>query len=267
MSREIPNQHRPLLSIAVIARNEIDRIPALLDSVSFADEVVVVDSGSTDGTVELCRAAGARVEHRDWLGYAAQKQVALELANGAWVLNLDADEALSPKAADEVLSAVRNAGPDVAAYSMPRMSRYLNRWIRHGGWYPDRKVRLVRRGAGRWVGDGIHERLEVTARVEHLTHPILHYVYRGISDQIQTIDRFSTIAAEHRGRPGSTWYLLAGLFHAVGKFLECAVWKAGLLDGLPGLVIAVNSSFYVFLKHAKAWERGLSRDKDSVNAP
>ncbi|MCA1960274.1 MAG: glycosyltransferase family 2 protein [Desulfomonile sp.] len=262
MSNDISTQDRPLLSIAVIAKNEADRIGRLLQSVSFADEVVVVDSGSTDGTVELCKTAGARVECREWQGYAAQKQLAMELTTGRWVLSLDADEALSPEAAEEIGSAIRSAAGDVTGFSMPRLSRYLNRWIRHGGWYPDRKLRLVRRGAGRWMGDGIHERLEVAGRVEQLRHPILHYVYRSISDQVQTIDRFSSVAANHRVRPGSAWYLVLGVFHAIGKFFECAVWKAGLLDGLPGLVIAVNSSFYVFLKHAKAWERGLSEDAD-----
>lgn len=263
MTSDIANHERPLLSIAVIAKNEADRIGRLLDSATFADEVVVVDSGSTDRTVELCRAAGARVEQEEWRGYAAQKERAMQLTVGQWVLNLDADEALSPEAANEIRAAIDKAAPDVAGFSMPRLSRYLNRWIRHGGWYPDRKVRLVRRNKGHWVGDGIHERLEVSGRVEQLTHPILHYVYRNISDQVQTIERFSTVAANQRQEPASSWYLVLGVFHAVGKFLECAVWKAGLLDGLPGLVIAMNSSFYVFLKHAKAWERGLGRDTET----
>jgi glycosyltransferase involved in cell wall biosynthesis len=252
---------RPLLSVAVIARNESDRVGGLLDSVSIADEVVFVDSGSTDGTIDICRRLGARVIEQDWLGYAKQKQLAMEQAQGEWILSLDADELLSPEAAEEILQAVRTAGPEVAAFSIPRLSRYLNRWIRHGGWYPDRKIRLVRRGRGRWVGDGIHERLEASGAVHNLKNPLLHYVYRDISDQVRTINRFSTVFADNRSRPGSLGYLLFGVFHAAGKFLECAIWKLGLLDGLPGLVIAVNSAFYVFLKHAKAWERGLPTDE------
>jgi len=251
----------PLLSVAVITKNEEDRIGRLLRSVSFSDEVVVVDSGSTDGTVEICRSSGAHVIHHDWLGYSAQKQLALETARGQWILSLDADEAVSEELAREILQAIRDADPVVGGYSMPRMSRYLNRWIRHGGWYPDRKVRLVRKGRGRWVGDGLHEKLEVDGSIAELEHPLLHYVYRGISDQLRTINQFSTVFAQECRTPASWAYVVWGLFHAVGKFLECAIWKLGLLDGLPGLVIAVNSSFYVFLKHAKAWEKGLPEEE------
>ncbi len=261
MNRHAIHPVSPLLSVAVIAKNEEDRIGRLLKSTSFTDEVVVVDSGSSDGTVEICRSSGARVVHHDWMGYAAQKQLALETARGQWILNLDADEAISEDLAAEILQAIRNADPAVGGFSIPRLSRYLNRWIRHGGWYPDRKVRLVRKGHGRWVGDGLHERLEVDGSIIELKHPLLHYVYRNISDQLRTIDQFSTVFADQCGTPASRSYVVLGLFHAVGKFLECAVWKLGFLDGLPGLVIAVNSSFYVFLKHAKAWEKCLPEEE------
>ncbi len=250
----------PLLSLVVITKNEADRIEELLNTVSIADEVVVVDSGSSDNTVELCRSRAARVIHHDWHGYVLQKQFALEMAQGEWVLNLDADEALSEEAAGEILTAIRSAGSDIGGFSMPRLSRYLKRWVRHGGWYPDRKMRLVRRGHGRWVGDGLHEKLLVTGTVKRLEHPILHYVYRDISDQVSTINRFSTVSADCRKASASKGYVLLGVLHAIGKFLECALWKRGILDGVPGIVIAVNSAFYVFLKHAKAWERGLAGD-------
>lgn len=267
MTTSDPHGEHALLTVSVIAKNEADRIGKLLASLSVANEIVVVDSGSTDDTVEICRRWGARVVHHEWQGYVAQKQIALDLATGAWVLNLDADEALSEESSREILSAIRNAPADVVAFSLPRLSRYLNRWIRHGGWYPDRKVRLVRRGCGKWVGDGLHERLEVEGRVQDLQHPILHYVYRDMSDQVRTMNRFSTVTAEHRDRAASGFYVLMGLVHAVGKFLECAVWKRGILDGVPGLVIAMNSSFYVFLKHAKAWEKGLPNDTSDELPP
>jgi glycosyltransferase involved in cell wall biosynthesis len=257
-------RHDPLLSLVVIAKNEADRIPMLLQSTACCDEVIVVDSGSTDATPEICRAAGARVVHHEWTGYVRQKQIALETARGEWILNLDADEALSGESQEEILHAIAHAESDVHGFSMPRLSRYLNRWIRHGGWYPDRKVRLVRRGHGQWVGDGLHEKLEVSGSIQKLKHPLLHFVYRDIMDQIKTINRFSSVTAEHRSTAASGLYVILGLFHAAGKFLECAVWKLGVLDGIPGIVIAMNSAFYVFLKHAKAWEKGLAHEQTTT---
>ncbi|MGC8905830.1 MAG: glycosyltransferase family 2 protein [Desulfomonilaceae bacterium] len=252
----------PTLSVAVIAKNEADRIGRLLDSVAIADEVVVVDSGSTDGTIELCEERGARVVFVEWQGYARQKQVAMELARGEWVLNLDADEALSPDLAQEILKALERPDPAVKGFSMPRLSRYLGRWIWRGGWYPDRKVRLVRKGCGRWTGDGLHERLEVDGIVRELRHPLFHFVYRDISDQVRTINNFSSVFVQCLRRPASSLSVWFGLLHAFGKFFECAFWKLGLLDGMPGLIIAVNSAFYVFLKHAKAWERTHSHSRE-----
>ena len=185
-----PETSPPLLSVAIIALNEADRIGMAISSCkSVASEILVIDSGSTDGTVELAASSGARVIHQDWLGYVGQKQVALEAASGRWVLNLDADEALSEESCREIVSAIRKAPEHVHGYSMPRLSRHLNRWIRHGGWYPDRKVRLVRRDSAHWVGDGLHERLEVDGTVEQLKLPLIHYVYRDIFDQVRTIDR------------------------------------------------------------------------------
>ncbi len=248
---------RPLLSVTVITKNEADRIGRLLDSVASVTEVVVVDSGSDDDTVRISRTKGAVVIHHDWHGYAVQKQFAMKSVSGEWILNLDADEVVSHESLQEIYAAIKTCPSDVAAFSMPRLSCYLNRWIHHGGWYPDRKTRLVRRGMGRWVGDGLHEKLVVNGKTARLELPLFHYVYRGISDQIRTINSFSSLFAEHRVSAGSATYLVWGLFHATGKFLECAVWKLGILDGLPGLIIAVNSAFYIFLKHAKLWEKSL----------
>jgi hypothetical protein len=139
---------------------------------------------------------------------------------------------------------------------MPRLSRYLGAWIRHGGWYPDRKVRLVRKGSGQWKGGGLHEKLEVSGKIQPLFSPILHDVYRNIGDQVKTINRFSDVYAKEHPATGA-WFAAAGVFHALGKFAECYLWKLGFLDGAAGLVIAMNSAWYVFLKHAKVWEKGL----------
>lgn len=260
------SQANPTLSLVVIAKNEADRIATLLQSASIADEVVVVDSGSSDDTADLCRSLGARVVHHEWLGYVAQKQLAMDLANCEWVLNLDADEALSAESSTEILNALRNPDCGVNGYSLPRMSRYLGRWIVHGGWYPDRKVRLVRKGFGKWVGNALHEKLEVVGKVKDLQAPLLHYVYRDISDQVRTINKFSTVFAHSQARPVGPLYVILGILHAVGKFFECAIWKRGFLDGIPGIIIAMNSAFYVFLKHAKAWEKAVS-ESDIRTAP
>lgn len=249
------------LSVAVITKNEEDRIGHLLESVTFADEIVVIDSGSTDKTLDICRTYGARIFHQDWLGYVGQKQRALELTTGDWILSLDADEVIPDTTRMEIITALFTNPCHASGFSFPRLSRYLNRWIRHGGWFPDRKVRMVRRGLGRWVGDTLHERLEVSGNVAQLNNPIQHYVYRDIFDQIRTINSFSsTFASTNRSRFPEV-YLLLGLFHAVAKFIECAIWKLGILDGAAGLIIAVNSSFYVFLKHAKVWEKDIPEHK------
>jgi glycosyltransferase involved in cell wall biosynthesis len=245
-----------MISVVVITLNEADRIPALLKSAAFADEVIVVDSGSTDGTQEISNAGGARVFTHPWEGYAAQKQYAMDLASFEWIVNLDADEWISDSLAAEIQEAIKRASPEIRGFSMPRLSRYLGAWIRHGGWYPDRKVRLVRKGSGQWKGSGLHEKLEVSGKIQPLFSPILHDVYRNIGDQVKTINRFSDIYAEEHPATGA-WFAAAGVFHALGKFAECYLWKLGVLDGAAGLVIAMNSAWYVFLKHAKVWEKGL----------
>jgi glycosyltransferase involved in cell wall biosynthesis len=244
---------RPKISVAIIVKNEADRIARLLNSVGFADEIVVVDSGSSDDTVAVCENRGARVIYHQWAGYIAQKQFAMQQATSEWILSLDADEEISDALAEEIQYSLDTAAFDVCGFSMPRLSRYLGRWIRHGGWYPDRKVRLVRRGKAAWGGIDPHDKLEVDGKVVPLSGPIFHYVYRSISDQVATINSFSDIYAEQHG-PAGNLFILAGAAHLIGKFLECYLWKIGFLDGIPGFIIAINSAWYVFLKHAKAWE-------------
>ncbi|MHB8138237.1 MAG: glycosyltransferase family 2 protein [Smithellaceae bacterium] len=248
---------KPKISVAIIAQDEADRIGRLLKSLDFADEIVVVDSGSTDGTQDICQKAGARVISNAWPGYVAQKQFALDATSNDWIFCLDADEEVPAQLAAEICQAVAATGTDVGGFSIPRLSRYLGRWIKHGGWYPDRKVRLVRRGRGTWQGVNPHDKLVVEGGVKHLTNHMLHYVYRGISDQVVTMNSFSEIDAR-QNHPRGGWFVALGLVHAFGKFLECYLWKLGFLDGVPGFIIAVNSAGYVFLKHAKRWEKSLS---------
>lgn len=245
---------RATLSVCIIAGNEEDRIGDCLASVAWADEIVVVDSRSADRTAEIARERGAWVIVRDWPGYVAQKNFALEQASSDWVLCLDADERISPRLAESIRGVLAAAPGDMAGYRMPRRTFYLGRWILHGGWYPDHKVRLVRRGRARWAGVDPHDRLETDGTVGTLDGDIEHFTYRDIADHLRTIDRFTTVAAREldaRGRGGA---LSGMLLRPPARFAKMYLLKAGFLDGVPGFVVSVLGGYYVFLKYAKLWE-------------
>jgi len=241
------------LSVVVICKDEEANIRDCLESVKWADEIVVVDSGSSDRTVEIAREYTDRVIHHDWAGYGPQKDFAMSRATGDWILNLDADERVSPELAREIRT-VLAADADFAGYSMPRRTFYLGRWILHGGWYPDRKVRLVRRGKGAWGDSTLHESLAVSGRVGRLSGDLLHYTYRDISDHLRVVDEFTTLAAEKAAETGRRRALLGAILHPPWKFLSMYVLRLGFLDGAAGFILAVISSYYVFLKYAKLWE-------------
>lgn len=242
------------VSATIITCNEEKNIGACLESIAWADEIIVVDSLSTDRTVDICRGYTQKVIQRPWPGHVQQKQFALEQATGDWILSLDADERLAPGAREEILQAVAAAAPDTCGFLFPRHSFYLGRWINHGGWYPDYKLRLIRKGSGRWGGIDPHDKLEVAGKSVTLKSEILHFVYRNLSHQLATVDSFSGIAAQQWREQGRAFRLLPLLIRPPLKFFECYLWKQGFRDGLPGFIIAVASSFYVFLKYAKLWE-------------
>ena len=246
---------RPAIAAVVITLDEEDRIGDCLASLAWADEVLVVDSGSADRTVAIAREHGARVVERPWPGYAAQKNFALGQVSADWVLSVDADERVTPELAGQLRALAATAPDAVAGASVARRTWYLGRWIRHGGWYPDRKVRLVRRGRGRWQGGPVHERLVVDGEVRALAGDLLHFTYRGIADHLRTIDRFTTESARGMAERGAPGAVLGMLVTPPLKFLKMYVLKAGFLDGAAGFVVAVLGSYYVFLKYAKLWER------------
>ena len=251
------------LSVIIVACNEARCIHRCLESVDFADEILVVDSGSTDRTVDICRERGARVIERDWPGYCAQKQFALDQAQGTWVLNLDADELLSPAARDAIRRIVAANDPSVSGYVLCRRSWYLGRWISHGGWYPDRKLRLGRRSCSRWAGADPHDRMHVDGPVKQLEVDILHHVYHDLAHQLRTVDSFSTVACRTLAQQGTRFRLSQLLLRPVGRFLSMYVWKRGFLDGMPGFIIAVVTSYYVFCRYAKLWEYQRTRSDGS----
>ena len=253
------SEGRPKLTLCVITLNEEDRIGDCLRSVPFADEAIVLDSGSEDRTREIAESLGARVEVHPFEGFVEQKNRAMSRASTDWVLCLDADESLSPELAVEIREALSR--PDLPdGFSMPRRTIYLGRAINHGGWYPDRKTRLVRRDRARWGGVNPHDHMRVDGAVVSLRGDILHRSFRSISDHLRQIDRFTTIAAREKAEAGVRFRLYRLLLHPFGKVLGMFVFRLGFLDGLAGFVVAVLGGYYVFLKYAKLWE--LTRQRD-----
>ena len=242
---------RPPLSACIIAMDEEDRLGACLASLAFCDEIVVVDSHSSDGTRELAAARGARVIERDWPGHVAQKEFAIRAARHDWVLCVDADERLSPELAREI-TALRDAGfPGQAGWRFPRLSRYLGVWVRRGTWYPDHQLRLFDRRRGRWGGHNPHDRVELDGSVGTLAGDLLHEPYRDLAEHLQTIDRYTTTMAEgmrDRGRRAS-WIDL--VLRPPVRFLRFYVLRGGFLLGWRGLVLAYLAAHYVRLKYVK----------------
>ena len=250
---------RPKLSVCVVAMDEAANIADCLRSADFADEWIVVDSHSKDATREIAAAAGARVLERDWPGHVEQKNFALGQAAHDWVLCLDADERVSPELRASILAALE--APDLpSGFECARRTRYLGRWIRHGGWYPDRKLRLFRRSKGRWGGTNPHDHVRVEGPVARLGGDLLHHSYRSLADHVRTIDSFTTIAAREKHAAGRRAGPIDVTLRPLGKFLRMYVLRAGFLDGWPGFAAAVSGAYYVFLKYAKLREMELPRD-------
>jgi len=239
------------ISAAIITYNEERNIARVIESLRCADEILVLDSGSTDRTVEVARKHGARVVESSWHGYAAQKNIAAGLASHDWILSLDADESLSEALEAEIWQ-IKKAGPQFDGYTMPRLAQYLGKWILHSGWHPDRKIRLFDRRRARWVGEFVHESVVVDGKVGHLESNILHFTCSSLSEHLRTMDRYTTLAAEEivaRGKPVTLRHILAD---PIWTFFQTYFLKRGFLDGMEGLAIAYMAAFYNFLKYAKA---------------
>jgi len=242
------------VTACVITFNEEHNIRDCLESVAFCQERLVVDSHSSDRTREIAAALGARVIERDWPGHIEQKNFAIAQAETEWVLCLDADERVTPGLATQIEAALR--APRHAGYEVGRRNHYLGRWIRWGGWYPDRKLRLFKRAVGRWGGTNPHDhvRLDPPTRVGRLAGDLDHYTYRSIGDHLTTIRYFAEVAARQKLARGQRWVSLHLLFNPPLKFLKMFVLKAGFLDGWRGFVVAALGAFYVFLRYAMLWE-------------
>lgn len=242
------------LSLVIITLNEEENIARCIQSVPFAQEVIVLDSESQDRTCPIAEGLGAKVVRERFRGIGAQKARAVELASHNWILSLDADEALSQDAQKAILNIFTDGPPAMEAYRLARLSFHMGRWIRHGGWFPDWQIRLFDRRQAGWDSVLLHEKVQVKGSLGTIREPILHWVFKDLTDQVQTNNRYSSWGAQELHRHGRHFHLPMLLVKPVSKFLETYIWKLGLLDGLPGLVIAVGAAYSMFIRHAKLWE-------------
>jgi len=241
----------PQLSAIVITKNEAANIGDCLDSLAFCDERIVVDCGSTDATVEIARGKGARVEHHEWIGDGPQRNYALSLATGDWVLNLDADERVPPALAAEIKTAI--AGTDADAFEFPRLNSFCGKPIRHSGWYPDYVLRLFRRGKARFREVSVHTRLVCEGKVRRLRQAVVHYAMPTLEAALSRIDTYSTARAQMMVESGRRVTFLSGIGHGVFAFIKSYVFRAGFLDGAEGFLIAVVTAETSFYPYMKAW--------------
>jgi glycosyltransferase involved in cell wall biosynthesis len=264
MEKAMPGESRSPLSVAVITQDEADNLPDCLKSVAFAEQIVVVDSGSTDKTVQIARDFGCEVFLEPWRGgFGAQKQFAVDRCRRPWVLVLDADERIPPETAAAIRNIVANPSPPAAGYSFPRENHFQGRWIRHAGWWPDRVTRLFKKDFGRMTGATVHEAVHVTGTVEPLDCPIKHYTESRLSRLLLKIDKYSTLGAREAfaaGRRATAWTAIS---RACLTFGQDYFLRLGMLDGHQGLTLAATDAVNKFFKYAKLAE--LCRQADGYD--
>ncbi len=247
------------ISAVIITLNEEKRLePALKSLDSVVSEVIVVDALSTDETIKIAKKYTDKVYKRQWVNFSDQKNFGNDQASFPWILSLDADERLSPELRQEILS-LKGEEPQCSGFTMPRQVYYLGKWIRHSGWYPDRKLRLFKKDKARWVGEYIHEKVEIQGKIEKLSGSIHHFSYRNIHDHLARINVFSDLGARklYAKKKRCRWYHLYLL--PFFRFIKSFFWRGGFLDGFAGLVISVLHGYSIFVRYAKLkeiWKKG-----------
>ncbi|MFQ6082883.1 MAG: glycosyltransferase family 2 protein [Candidatus Aminicenantia bacterium] len=247
------------ISATIITYNEEKKIEGALSSLlGLVDEIVLVDSFSQDNTLKIAKKYPAKIFKRKWTNYADQRNFALAKASFPWILNLDADERVSPELKEEILS-IKDKEPECDGFYIPRLVFYLGRWIYHSGWYPDRKIRLFKKENAHWQGEFVHENLIFKGKTKNLKNPIHHFTYRNLTDHIRQINKYSTLGAQklYAEKKKTHWYhfILWPFF----RFLKSYFLKLGFLDGFPGLVISILNGYYIFIRYVKLkeiWKKG-----------
>ena len=242
------------ISACIMTYNEERNIVRCLKSVAWCDEIVILDSYSTDRTLDLCKAYTDRIDQHTWQGYIDQRNLIRGMASHPWVFFLDADEEVSSELREQILAAQKEGLENYAGYRFPRRVFYLNRWIRHGEWYPDIKLRLFKKELGHSVGEEPHDQVVVNGPVKKLTGPLYHYTYTDLTDHVNTMNRFSKISARAKNDAGYKFRWIDFIFRPSLRFLKGYFLKRGFLDGYRGLLIASISSFGAAMKYAKVWE-------------
>ena len=253
------------VTATIISFNEAANIEAALRSLSWADEIIVVDSESTDGTAAIARESLSRrraareggftdqVIVRPWPGYIAQKNFAAEQASHDWIFSLDADERVTPELASEIKALIAS-GPRAAGYRVPRVTFHLGRWMRSTDWYPDYQLRFYDRRRARWSGKYVHESVKSDGPVEDLRGELQHFAYRDLAHHFQTMDRYTTLAAKQMYEEGRRAGFFDLLVHPPAAFVRNYLLRGGFRDGVPGLIVSAMNARYVGLKFAKLWE-------------
>ena len=243
-----------MLSVTVITKNEAGNIEDCLRSVAWAQEIVVVDQFSSDGTADMAKGLGARVYQESWKGFALQKNSAVEKAMGDWILSLDADERITGPLKEEIEETIGRKDA-FHGYFIGRKNFFSGQWIRHGGWYPDYCLRLFKRGSGRFEERAVHEKVLVQGPTGYLKNPMEHYTYRSVADYLLRMERYSRLAAEEISGKGrwSRWHTLT--LRPPVTFLNMYLLQRGFLDGTKGFFLAVSYAYYTFLKYYRYYEQ------------
>lgn len=241
------------VSVAIITKNEENNIEDALKSVADANEIIIIDAFSSDKTVEICRKYTDKIFQHAWKGFAVQKQIAVDHTAGPWVLIIDADERITPELKKEITDTL--AETEYNGFFIARKNHFLGKWIRHGGWWPDYTLRLFKKEEGYLEPREVHESVTVKGQTGYLRNPLIHYTYWSLTDFINRMENYSTLAAREIRKNGGHAGLFSLTMRPAATFFKMYLMRLGILDGKRGLILAILYSYYTFLKYAKTWEK------------